>query len=629
VVAIASYRGTLSVAAGTSAIAGLFFGALDALLTLRNEPYPGSGAFLLAYAIGPILVGVAWGCTVGVVAAVVRCARSRREESAIRSTAVAAVGATWMTGAMLVAVREGHSLGVWALISLAAGLFAVAFARLARDVAVWVDARSASHRRLYWGIIMVVLAVASAATAPSGLASFRGGTGPCAAGDAPIPRSPNVLLISVDTLRADVAREMTSYQRLAARGIDLTQHLTLSPWTLPSVASMLTGLPLAEHGAGVALSSRTLLKRTAIGPELRTIAERLGANGYRTHAIVTNPFLTASYGADRGFCTFENVTIAAESVRGLGHTTPIRFLRVLAPRLLPDDRAKTVGRKGEAWIAQGHGRPFFLWLHFLDPHAPYGDRDGVPTSLTFDLMAMQRNQGLEVPFRDLGALRAGEYRPGIEERRRIAELYREDVFFVDEALARLLDLLDESGMWAETAVVLTSDHGEEFWDHGGVEHGRTLYEEVLRVPLVIAAPGTEGAPRTEDSMTSVLDLVPTILAFAGISDPELPGRNLLEVQSTGDTADHLILGGLLFGQGWQGIRTPLLKYLRSEHGEERLFDLAEDPGERIDQAGRMQEELARLRSQLPDFEPRATKGSSGRSLSDAERRALRNLGYLR
>jgi arylsulfatase len=384
------------------------------------------------------------------------------------------------------------------------------------------------------------------------------------------------LLITVDALRADAAREMRSYRRLASDGAEFMQHVTTSPWTLPSVASLLTGLAPAEHGAGESLSSRSLVQRSPLGRDVPTLAGMLGAQGLVTHAVVTNPYLGARYGIDRGFCTFENVSMEGEAVRALGQTTQLRLARALVPRWLPSDRAPEVRARAERWLERHGGRPFFLWLHFLDPHAPYGDRDGSPTSLVLDLMAFQRDGATGTPFRGVGLARAGEYRPGPEERRRIRALYQEDVDTVDRELGRLLDYLDAHGLRRRTAIVLTADHGEEFWDHGALEHGRTLYEEVVRVPLVVAVPGRARAMR--EDLTTVLDVAPTMLALAGVGAPPLAGADLFDVRATPTRV--LPLGQTLFGEDWTGYRTATRKYVRSEAGEERSYDLASDPGER-------------------------------------------------
>jgi arylsulfatase len=373
---------------------------------------------------------------------------------------------------------------------------------------------------------------------------------------------------------------MSSYRRLEAAGHAFTQHVTASPWTLPSMASLLTGRPPDEHGAGRSLSSRSLVRRTALRTDVATLAGLLGARGYATHAVATNPYLTARYGIDRGFCTFENVSMEGEAFRALRHTTQLRWTRALASRWLPSDRAPEVRRRAERWITRHADRPFFLWVHFLDPHAPYGDRDGASTSLVLDLMAFQGPGATGVPFRAVGLTRAGEYRPGPEERAQIRALYRDDVKVADREIEALLDFLVARGLDRDTAIVLTADHGEEFWDHGGIEHGRTLYEEVLRVPLVVTTPG--GAAAVHEELTTVLDVAPTILEIAGVAHGRLTGRDLL-----GDDprpSEPLPIGLTLFGEEWTGVRTAHEKAMRSEHGEERLFDLTTDPDERHDLA---------------------------------------------
>ena len=191
-------------------------------------------------------------------------------------------------------------------------------------------------------------------------------------------------------------------------------------------------------------------------------------------------------------------------------------------------------------------------------------------------MAFQRDGATGTPFRGVGLARAGEYRPGPEERERIRTLYRQDVETVDRELDALLDYLEARGLRQRTAIVLTADHGEEFWDHGGLEHGRTLYEEVVRIPLVVSDPGR--APAIRDELTTVLDVAPTVLALAGITPTRLPGADLLDARAVPTRV--LPLGQTLFGEEWSGYRTAAWKYARSEGGEERLYDLARDPGER-------------------------------------------------
>src|SRR5262245_10043808 len=568
-----------------SLVAGLLTGVIDSLLTLAVNLDPASTAYRVGYALGPLLLALAWATPVGLVAGATGSA----------AAAAGAVASVWALSMGLDAWHSGQGWAALGVLGSGIAISAVALARLALDIAGAIDRMVPLRRRLLWVAAAVSGCTLIAAITPSSVTAFRAGNGPCAGTEARADR-PNLLLISVDALRADAARAMQSYQRLAARGIEFTHHFTASPWTLPSVASLMTGRPPYEHRAGMSLSTRSLLAKSPLDEHLPTVAAMLGQHGYRTHAIVTNPFLTARYGIDSGFCSFENVSMAGEAARGLEHTTLLRFVRLLAPRALPSDRAGAVRARAEHWLDGRHTRPFFLWLHFLDPHAPYGDRDGESTSLTLDLMAFQDESDFQIPFRSIGRLRAGEYRPDADERARIAGLYREDVAFVDQQIARLLDFLSERGLADQTAIVLTADHGEEFWEHGGVEHGRTLYDEVLHIPLVVV-PAGDMSPVTRTDLTSASDVAATILALGKVGDSALPGTSLLAAAAVRERP--LLLGNLLFGEEWAGVRTARFKYMRSEDGEERLFDVAGDPGERVSVVASAPDALAALRALVP------------------------------
>ena len=552
-------------------VAGALTGLADTVLTLAGSPDPGLVTYKLSYVFGPILLALVWAAPIGAVAAELCRRRTRR----VAAVAAGFVQAVWAASLLVDGWRAGQS--PFALIVLAGvlGIAAVAFTRLAVDAATWLATRAPAVRAGVTLAAAAALLCGVLAGTPRGTSGFGGGGGPCAGSRTASPRQ-SVLLITVDALRADVAREMRAYRRLADRGVAFTQHVTASPWTLPSVASLLTGRAPDDHGAGASLSSRSLVLRTPMRRDVPTLAGLLGTHGLRTHAVVTNPFLTARYGIDRGFCTFENVSMESEAARALGQTTLLRLARAFAAGWLPSDRAREIRARAERWLDRHGNRPFFLWLHFLDPHAPYGDRDGASTSLVLDLMAFQHAGATGTPFRGVALARAGEYRPGPEERRRIRALYREDVDSVDREVGALLDWMDARGLTPRTAIVLTADHGEEFWDHGGLEHGRTLYEEVLRVPLVVAAQGQK--PATRGDLTTVLDVAPTLLALAGTDPHGHPGADLLDPRAAGTRV--LPLGQTLFGEDWSGCRAASWKYARSESGEERVYDLDQDPGER-------------------------------------------------
>jgi len=589
-----------------SVLAGLLTGIVDALLGLAGSPDPAFWSYRLGYVLGPLLVALGWAIPLGLLAGAI---------GGPGASAGAVVG-LWIVSLLIDAWHAGQGPPALAMLALGAGLGALALGRLARDGAAGLTRWPAPRRRLVWAVGATALVAATAATAPTSLATFHGGTGPCPAADAR-PEGPSLLLVTVDALRADAARDMRSYRRLAAHGTEFAQHVTTSPWTLPSVASLLTGREPAEHRAGESLSDRALLAKTRLRAELPTLAGVLGARGYRTHAVVTNPFLTARYGIDAGFCSFENVTMQGEAARGLAQTVPLRLLRAFAPALLPSDRARSVRARAADWLAANGDHPFFLWVHFLDPHAPYGDRDGASTSLVLDLLAFEASRGPEVPFRGLARVRAGEYRPDAAERQRIEGLYREDVAYADAEIEALLDVLERLELGARTAIVFTADHGEEFWEHGGVEHGRTLYEEVLHVPLVIVPPGGgEHAVRRE--LTAVEDVAASSLDLLGVPRAGIPGADLVAGPAPPERA--LALGNLLFGEEWTGVRTPVLKYMRSQSGEERLYDLARDPGERLNVVAAEPEAAAAAR---------ALAGQGGARPSAARDGPIRPLGRAR
>ncbi|HEV7731503.1 MAG TPA: sulfatase [Candidatus Binatia bacterium] len=573
--------------------AGVAVGVGDVLITLASSPDPAHAVYRLGYVLGPILADVGCALSLGIVTALLGRGRAGGGEA----IAAAVVTGAWALTLLADAWLAGFSAAALMALGLGTALVAVALARLARDVARWLYDGAPHRRWIASGATAALMILGTAVTAPSGMAAFGGGTGPCAETSA--VGSPNLLLITIDSLRLDDARTMSSYRRLAARGTEFTQHVTDAPWTLPSVASLLSGVPVSVHGAGRSRSWSSLLDKTGLRGDAVTVAGILGARGYRTHAVVTNPFLTSRYGIDTGFCSFENVTMEGEAVRGMAQTVPVRVARLLAPRWLPDDRAATVRARAETWLDRRPPGAFFLWVHFLDPHAPYGDRDGASTSLTLDLMALQGEASLEAPFSSVGRLRAGEFRPGPAERAQLRALYREDVTYVDREIGRLLDGLAARGLDDDTIVLLTADHGEEFWDHGGVEHGRTLYEEVLRVPLVIAP----SAHETVDRLTTVLDVAPTIIARGGTAAPTTwSGTDLLALPAS--RQGELSLGTLLFGEELTGLRTPTHKLVESEHGTTWLFDLAQDPGEQRNVAAADPATLEATRARMaPDDRP--------------------------
>ena len=309
--------------------------------------------------------------------------------------------------------------------------------------------------------------------------------------DPPPPdRSDSIVLITVDTLRLDAGQDMTSFARLAEQGTVYADTITPSTWTLPALASLHTGRLPEQHRAGRV--GTTWLQVQPMDPSVQTLAEYLHPEGFSTGAVVTNAFV--GHGLEAGFDDWRNLSLVAP-LRPLGLGLAGRGLD-LASFQRPD-RAERVVDEALRWLDHAPDGDLFLWVHVVDPHLPYGRSD----------------QHRETTVRDL---RQDTLRPA--ERDGVVQAYRAEVEAVDAQIERLLDGLDDRNM-QDATVILTSDHGEEFWEHGGVEHGHAFHDEVIRVPLVIRWGTTRKGERTAAS-ASLVDVLPSLLADRGWPPPQ-------------------------------------------------------------------------------------------------------------
>ena len=343
-----------------------------------------------------------------------------------------------------------------------------------------------------------------------------------------------MLLISIDTLRPDRLGcygasqvETPAIDALARSGVRFENAFTPVPLTLPAHWTLLTGVEPWHHGVidnGMTLAA----------PPAATLAERFAVAGYDTAAFVSAFVLHRTFGLDRGFAHYDDGPAADAALDQLLHATGRADERV--------DRAL-------AWLRRERTRPFFLWLHLFDPHAPYD------------------------PPEDFRARHAG--RP-----------YDGEVAFVDTQVARLLAALDRSGAAGDTLVVLVSDHGESLGEHGEQTHGILLYDATLRVPLIVRLPGRLPAGEVRREPATLADVAPTVLALAGLAAaPPLDGRDLFGAAGPPrhlaaiSEAPHRRLGwGTLVAlrdAGW--------KYIAGPRPE--LYAIDQDPQETEDRIG--------------------------------------------
>lgn len=306
--------------------------------------------------------------------------------------------------------------------------------------------------------------------------------------------TPDVLLLSVDALRADrlgflgCARPTSpALDALAARGVVFEDAWSSSSWTPPAIGSLLTGLHPIRHGfAGGPVR---------LPAEVATLAETLRDAGWRTRAAVQNAWLAPEFGVGDGFEQY-----AWWDFRG--------------DRLADDAVTADLGR----WMAEP-GRPFLLWVHHFAPHCPYVPHE--PWTARFSPPRFSR-WAESVEFGEMAAFRRRMLLP--QDLERFTALYDGEIAFTDEHIGRLLRAVPRPD---DTLVVLVADHGEELKDHGGLGHYRHLHREVARVPFVVALPGQRGSVRYTGPVSGT-DLVPTLRAVLGLPAAEgLDGRALL------------------------------------------------------------------------------------------------------
>ncbi len=319
---------------------------------------------------------------------------------------------------------------------------------------------------------------------------------------------PNVLLVCIDTLRADALGSYgadldasPSLDRIARRGVVFEAAYSTASWTKPSVPSLLTGLLPFDHGVLQAGHSGS----DVLDDSIVTLAELLQGAGYATGAFVENAHLIDRYsGLAQGFDTY-----VEEAGTALGVTD--RFF---------------------SWLESGVRKPFFAYVHVLDTHLPYtpnaGAFDDPADTARFAEWGMD-GSGWKLVRR---ALEDGTAKLSAKDTARLRRWYQAEVRWTDAVLGRTFELLEARGLLENTVLIVTSDHGEGFLEHGSIDHGYGPYAELVHVPLLVAGPVVGTGGRREQAHVSLIDVVPTIAEAAGIAPPEgLPGRSLFDPES--------------------------------------------------------------------------------------------------
>lgn len=354
----------------------------------------------------------------------------------------------------------------------------------------------------------------------------------------PQPVRPNVLIVTIDTLRADhvgvygskTARTPT-LDRLAAEGVRMADAIAQAPITMPSHASLFTGLYPPAHGVrdnGTA----------ALSDGVVTLAQQLHGAGYTTHAFVSAVVLSRLYGLDRGFASYDDDLWAEDA--------PRMFMIRERPARRTADRFLEWFNTWKAASADRRA-PFFAWVHFFDPHQPH--------------------------------------EAALEDRVGAASPYDAEVTAADRATGRVIDALRAAGVLDDTIVIVTADHGESLGEHNEATHAIFVYDATVRVPLIVRHPATLPAGRVYDGPVRLVDVMPTLLTWLGVQGAEhAQGVDLLAAWKGSAPPPLLaqytesLLSELGFGMApLHAIRKDGFKWIRAPRSE--LYDLRADPGE--------------------------------------------------
>jgi arylsulfatase A-like enzyme len=424
---------------------------------------------------------------------------------------------------------------------------------------------------------------------------------------------PNLILISIDCLRADhlgtygyERNTSPNLDRFAEDGVVFETAVSTSSWTLPTHMSMMTGLMPSFHGA---------TKWEKLDRSVPYLPEMLAEHGYQTTGVASWVYVSQIYGFERGFDVY---------------------------RVLEDPTAQDVIDAAIEQLRMKKGQNHFLFIHLLDPHWPY-----LPPS---DFLARFGPRPRDISdLQDL-ILRA-EPPPSETERDEIIRLYDGEIAFTDQELGRFFEQLKALGLYDNSLIIVTADHGEAFYEHGHWQHSQTLYEEIIRIPMIVKWPG-DGLKGRIRAQVSQVDIFPSLLQAAGIEPP------MTEFFSLRDLADSERRGSeermVMSEVTWRSpnetsmkvsFRTERLKFLAtlagpvgddlgvSETRQEELYDLVADPHERANLAAERSEELTSFRSRVRSFidgarAQRSTRQGQQIELDEELLERLRALGYV-
>lgn len=435
---------------------------------------------------------------------------------------------------------------------------------------------------------------------------------------------PNVVLVLIDTLRADhlssydyVRKTSPNIDAMAGNGVLFKNAVSHAAWTKPSTASLFTSLYPSMHGA--------IFGESVLPDSVTTLAEQMKKSGYVTAGFVANPQIKAIFNFDQGFGFYDDSIVGDKVYHNVLRSDDLekQFVRRffnLRLNWTDSNNAEMLNKRFTPWLMANKHTNFFLYLHYIDPHAPYSPPD--PFDSRYVASNMQENE------------------------KNIA-LYDGEIAYIDKFIGNLLESLSDLGIADKTLVVLTSDHGEEFLDHGGTGHGQSLYEEQINVPLIMTYPPSLPAGRIIEDRVGVIDIMPTILEISGISsEGHTEGVSLLplieeKVVTDTDGERYIFSENYLTRFRGKAVTRGNQKYIFTESselrdvnrlGHEELYDLENDPGESNDLIAKRPETAKSFRKRLSFFTRYVRKNAVAQpataTVDQRTKEQLKALGYV-
>jgi arylsulfatase A-like enzyme len=460
---------------------------------------------------------------------------------------------------------------------------------------------------------------------------------------------PNIILIEIDATRHDHLscygyhrRTTPNIDRLAEEGVLYEQAISPASWTLPSNASLFTGLYPSQHGTGIS--------HQQLAPHLTTIAEVLDGQGYQTARFSSNVWVSPTFGFMRGFRQFP-------AIRGPWSKVPL-ITRRRSP--LGKVFAHLVGLKGgrlsrwtnqaiDRWLSSGNdpNAPFFMFVLYGDPHLPYVFHKPFTYDYLGDRVAQARRVNQD-PHRYM----AGKVEMGPEDFEILAALYDGELSYVDQKIGDLVDMLRRHGILDDTLLVITSDHGENIGDHGLLAHQYCVYDSLIHVPLIIRYPERFPAGQRITAQVQTHDLFRTILDLLdldpGVVPNPLQDYSLLPEAITANPRPYTVAEDLdpnlrrirrvfpdfdasVFDRELRALRTDEYKFVWASDGRYELYNLRQDPQELNNRIKAEPGVAKRLRAELDDWLASVNRSQMEAlepELEEAVVERLKALGYF-